>query len=263
MAVFASPEFLEEVLNGLAGWGKAKYDEIAQLISRVGEPFVTPLLDRLAEEQNMSLRRYYMERLRELGPLARDAAISRLRDNRWYFVRNLVLVLRSLEDQSVIPHVRRITGHQNPRVRQEAIRTLLSFRDPEADQLLLRDMDSSNAEARITAVKLAEFSENPEVHRRLLGFLSQGGLTGFEYELKSAAIHSLGMIGNPAVLQELERFLKSRSLLRAGQLSRLKAELVQSLKHYPRQAVAPLLKSLATSGQRQLRSIAEELSRNL
>lgn len=263
MAAFSSPEFLEEVLNGLTGWGKAKYDEIAQLISRVGVPFVEPLLDRLAEEQNMSLRRYYMERLRELGPLAREATISRLRDNRWYFVRNLVLVLRSLEDQSVIPPVRRITSHPNPRVRQEAIRTLLSLRDPEADQLLLKDMDSGNSEVRITAVKLAEFSQNPQVQQRLLGFLAQGGLTGFEYELKSATIHSLGMIGNPAVIPELERFLKSRSLLRPGQLSRLKAELVQSLKHYPAQAVSPLLKSIATSGQRDLRRIAEELSRNL
>lgn len=263
MAAFASPEFLEEVLNGLTAWGKAKYDEIARLISRVGEPFAAPLLDRLAEEQNMSLRRYYMERLRELGPLAREATISRLRDNRWYFIRNLVLVLRSLEDQSVIPQVRRITGHPNQRVRQEAIRTLLALRDPEADQLLIRDMDSGNSEARIAAVKLAEFSQNPQVHLRLLGFLGQGGLTGFEFELKSAAIHSLGMIGNPAVLPELERFLKSRSLLRAGQLSRLKAVLVQSLKHYPGQAVSPLLKTLVTSGQRDLRRIAEELSRNL
>lgn len=263
MATFGSPEFLDEALNGLTGWGKEKYEEIAQLVCRVGKPFVAPLLDRLAEEQNMSLRRYYMERLRELGTDVRDEVIQRLRDSRWYFVRNLILVLRSLEDPTVIPYVRRLAGHPNPRVRSEAVRTLLVLRDPEADKLLLKDMDDTSGEARITAVKLAEFSRDPEVHRRLLGILTQGGLTGLEYELKSAAIHSLGMIGNPDSIPELERFLKSRSLLRASQLSRLKAELLQSLKNYPAKAIAPVLKNLAASGPRDLRRIAEELARNL
>lgn len=260
---FASQEFLQEVLNGLHSWGKTKYDEISKLIYRVGKPFVPPLLDRLADEQSMSLRRYYMERLRELGPLARDEVIARLRDKRWYFVRNLILVLRSLNDETVIPHVRRTTNHPNPRVRQEAIRTLLSLHDSEADHLLLRDMSGGFNEAKIAAVKLAEFSQHPEVHKKLVEFLAQGGFTGLDFELKSAAIHSLGMIGDPSVLPDLERFLNSRSFLRAGQLSRLKSELVQSLKHYPMQSVSPLLKSLTSSGQRDIRRIAEELYRNL
>jgi HEAT repeat protein len=233
------------------------------LIDRVGEPFIAPILDRLAEEQSMSLRRYFMERLHKIGPAVKDAAIPRLRDSRWYFVRNLILVLRDLDDPLVIQHIRRLTRHPHTRVRQEAVRTLLHFRDPEADTQLLRDMADSDREVLINAVRLAEHSKNPAVLKHLIRLLSSGGLTGFDYELKSAAIHSLGMIGNPTAIPELEQFLKSRTFFRTGQLNRLKSETVQSLKHYPSQSVIGLLRGISKSGQSEIRQIAEEIYRNL
>jgi HEAT repeat protein len=260
---FVTEEFVEEVLNGLNFWGKSKYQEIGDLIARVGAPFCEPLLDRLAEEQNMSLRRYYMEHLARIGTPARDAALGRLRDSRWYFIRNIILLLRNIEDPVVIPHIRRMTGHPHPKVRQEAIKGLLFFHDPEADTLLLRDLSSSDQETVLNATRLAEQSQNLEVLKRLVEFLRRGGLGAFDLELKITTIHTLGMIGNPVVLPELERLLTTRSFLRSGQLSRLKAETVQSLKHYPRQSVIGLLKELAQSGQDETRRLAEEIYRLL
>lgn len=263
LGVFAKKEFVEEVLNGLRFWGKAKYPEIGSLIDMVGEPFVEPLLERLAEEQSMSLRRYYMERLQEIGVAAKDAALERLRDNRWYFIRNLILLLRNLGDPEVVAPLRRLTGHPHLKVRQEAIRALLHFRDAEADRLLMRALASTDQETLLNAVRLAEGSSHPDIQKKLVEILRHGGFSGNECELKSAAIHSLGMIGNPATLPELERLLSSRSLFRSGQLSRLKEEAVQSLKFYPKTEVIALLKTLARSGQSEVRRRAEEIYRLL
>jgi len=263
LGVFAKSDFIEEILNGLRFWGKNKYSEIGALINMVGEPFVEPLLERLAEEQSMSLRRYYMERLRAIGGAAKHAALERLRDNRWYFIRNLVLLLRDMEDPDVIPQLRRLTGHAHPKVRQEAIRALLHFRDVEADRLLMRSLASTDQETLLSAVRLAEGSSHPDILNRLVEILNRGGFTGNECELKSAAIHSLGMIGNPSVLPELKRLLSSRSLFRSAQLNRLKEDVVKSLKFYPKQEVISLLKTLAKSGQNEVRRHAEEIYRLL
>ncbi len=263
LGVFAKKEFVEEVLNGLRFWGKTKYFEIGSLIDMVGEPFVEPLLERLAEEQSMSLRRYYMERLQTIGVAAKNAALERLRDNRWYFTRNLILLLRNLEDPGVVAPLRRLTGHPHPKVRQEAIRALLHFRDAEADRLLMRALASTDQETLLNAVRLAEGSSHPDIQKKLVEILKHGGFSGNECELKSAAIHSLGIIGNPATLPELERLLSSRSLFRSGQLSRLKEEAVQSLKFYPKTEVVALLKTLAKSGQSEVRRHAEEIYRLL
>ncbi|GAM09501.1 hypothetical protein OR1_01780 [Geobacter sp. OR-1] len=263
LEIFSEPAFIEEVLNGVNFWGKTKFNEISDLIDRVGAPFAEPVLERLAEEQNMSMRRFYIERLRRIGAPARNAAVARLRDGRWYFVRNLILLLHYLGDISVVPHLRRLTVHPHPKVRQEAVKALLGFRDPEGDNIILRDLDSGDKEQMLNAVRLAENSQNNEVNERLIGYLNRSGLTGFEYELKSASIHSLGAIAKPSSVPGLERFLKSRTILRSSQLNRLKVEAVQSLKKYPAKAVLPLLNSLLQSSQAEIRQAAEESFRQI
>ena len=263
MGFFSTPEFVQEVLNGLGLWGKAKYPEIGSLIGRVGEPFIEPLLDRLAEEQSMSLRRYYMDRLQEIGLSARDAVVARLYDKRWYFVRNLILILRNWEDPDVITHIRPLSRHPHPKVHTEAIRTLLHFNDEEADRHLLRDMESPDHETLLNAVRLSEHSHNPVVRKKLRDFLNRSGLGSIDFELKIAAIHACGMVGDPNILPDIERLLTSWSILRSGQLNRLKAEAVRSLKHYPRQAVISLVKNLAQSGKSHVREVAAEIYRNL
>lgn len=260
---FSESAFIDEVLNGVNFWGKAKFVEISDLIDRIGEPFVGPILERLADEQNMSMRRFYMERLQKIGTPAKTAAIAKLRDNRWYFVRNLVLLLHKLGDATVVPHLRKLAAHPHLKVRHEVIKALLGFNDPEGDRILIRDMDSGDKETLLYAVRLAENSTNSEVHSRLLGHLSRSGLSGFEYELKSASIHSLGVIANPLSLPGLEQFLKSKTMLRTSQLNSLKLEVIQSLASYPSARVIPLLKTLAEKAHGEICQAAEESLRQL
>ena len=260
---FSRPEFVEEVLNGLAFWGKSNYEVIATLTARIGEPFIDPLLDRLAEEQSMSLRRYYMARLLEIGRPIIGPVLARFRDSRWYFIRNLVLLLRNLGDPEAIPPIRRLANHPHPKVRQEAVRTLFALQDSEADGLLLRDLANPDRGILLPAVRMAENSQNPEVLKRLIEFLGREGLGAADYELKSATLTALGVIANPAALPEIERLFRSRSLLRSGQLNRLKAEAVKSLRNYPARDLAVLHKNLAQAKQSDLQQLAEEIRRTL
>jgi HEAT repeat protein len=263
LGVFSKGEFVREVLNGLRLWGKNKYQDIAILIDRIGWPFVEPLLERLAEEESMSLRRYYMDRLLAMGGVIMIPVAERLRDDRWYFVRNMILLLRNLGDDEAVPQIRRMTGHPHPRVRQEAIQALLHFGDGEANRLLMRDLRSPDIETVIGAVRLAEGSDHPEVFRRLVELLNRRGLAPIDCEIKSAVLHSLGKMGNPLAVTELQRLLSSRSLLRSSQLNRLKEDAVRSLKFYPKDAVYPILADLAKSGPEGVKQRAQEILRQI
>lgn len=262
-AFFARPEFIEEVLNGLALWGRARHEEIRALIRKVGTPFADPLLDRLAMESGRSLRRLYMECLLDIGEAAREEIIARLGDERWYFVRNLVVLLRHLEDPDILRYIRRFISHSHPRVRQEVLRTFLHFHDPEANRLVLRDLDSPERELRLCAVQLAEFSHSPEVFGKLLSCLHRGGLADFELDLKVAVVRTLAAIGDPAALPELADVIRSKSLLHPILHQSLRTEIVRSLGRYPAPAVLPLLEELARSDQESLARPAEKIQRQL
>ena len=241
LTAFETPEFAEGVLNGLQSWGKEKYPDIQKLVQKVGKPFVEPVLDRLAEEPSLSIRRFYLDLLLEMGAVVRDAALSRLRDKRWYFVRNLTLILRHLDDPSILPAIKRILGHPHPRVREEVFRTLSHFRDPDADRMLLADLSSQEKEVQRSAVQLAEDSRSPEVLNKLLELLNRRSVFGADFDLKIEVIRTLAKIGNPESLPHLERLLRSKNFLHRQAMNRLKAEAMISLEFYPTKEATILL----------------------
>jgi HEAT repeat protein len=262
-ARFMEPEFHEEILNGLTLWGKAKYEDIRALILGIGDPFVEPLILRLAEESSMSLRRYYLECLYEIGDAAKEAAVLNLNDTRWYVVRNMVSLLRRFGDSAVIRHFRTIAEHSHPKVRQEVIRSLYAFNHAEADNLIQKEFRSSNHERVLAAIQLAEQSRNPGTLECLRRILTITMIAGAEYELKRAAVKTLGKIANPVVLPDLERILNQKSLFASTLLKRLKTDIVQSLENYRGPEVRSLLEKLARSAKGELAPAAADVLNKL
>lgn len=243
---YTSRECLEEMLVGLTTWGKSRYDNINSLIKAIGEPFIDVLLDRLAEEENLSIRRFIMDRIQEFDVLARDHIIARLSDNRWFVLRNLIIILRTINDSTVVEHLRLLMHHTNNRVRQEALRTCLHFQDPGAERQILYDMGSNDKETQLAAIYLAEKSRSADVYKKLIAIISKPGFNNIECELKSAAIQALGEIGKVEALPELAKLLASKSLLNGRQLNKLKSEAVRSLRLYPTEIAKSVLLQLSS-----------------
>lgn len=263
LEIFSSHKFMEEVLQGLRLWGKAKYPEIQLLIQRIGTPFVMPLLDNLAEEDNMSIRRFFIDRLVELGEATKDAALARLRDTRWYFLRNILLILHRLDDPMVIRHVRPLLLHPHPKVRLESMKVLLHFGDQDADRRLLTDLESTDEATLFSAVQLAEFSRHSQIGEKLLALLKRGGLAGFDLDLKLAVVRALAEIGYDQGLPELERVLRTRSIFRPAAHLRLKTEILHSLERYPNRAGLAVLEETAAGGTGELAKLAESILKNM
>ncbi|MGA7826204.1 MAG: HEAT repeat domain-containing protein [Geobacteraceae bacterium] len=260
LETFHSPEFVDEVLCGVESWGKDKFEEIGNLVQEVGDPFVEHLLDRLAEEERLTLRRYYLDQLMKMSGRINDAVCARLGDSRWYFIRNLVDILERSGDQGVVVHLRRVAAFPHPKVRQRVIDALLTFNDPEGDKLLMQGLQSRDAEARLSAIQQAGRSRVPEVLGALLFILGRRGRSSADFMEKKAAIQALAEIGDCRVLPLLERMLMARHFLQLSQWKSLKKDIVCSLVKYSDSQTLPLLHKIAVSGQRELASLAAQLA---
>lgn len=255
--IFSRPEFVTEVLDGLHVWGKEKYQQISTLIIQVGAPFAVPLVERLATESSMSLRRYYMARLVELGDASYAAIIPRLRDNRWFLVRNLVIVLRELNLPASVSPIKPLLQHDDQRVRQEVLKTLLFYRDPLANDHIRQELQEKNRERLLNAVILAEQSRSQEILDDLLYLLRQKDWQGKSYELKTAIVKTLGEIGNEKALPILVRLLHSVNILHPRLHSQLKESIVRSFAKYPPEIATTPLEKLANSRKRNLAKLAQ------
>uniref|UniRef100_UPI003D817752 HEAT repeat domain-containing protein n=1 Tax=Trichloromonas sp. TaxID=3069249 RepID=UPI003D817752 len=253
---FSSPAFVAEVMAGLDLWGKDKHDEIGGLIRQVGAPFVEPLLDRLAEEPSLAMRRFCMACLGDLREVARKAILGRLHDRRWYVVRNLVVLLRQSDDPAVLTAIGALVGRSHPKVHLEVMKTYLHFKDPRADRYLVKELEHPDVERKLNAVRLCGASQCPEVVRDLTRILDLKGKSEDVFELKGAAIKALAEIGNPAALPAIEDVINARSLWAPALFNRLKAEAVGSLVHYRDGRAKELLRRLA-GGKGDLARLAE------
>jgi len=263
LMMFSTPEFIEGVLEGARIWGKSKYIEIGWLIADIRTAFIGPLLDRLEVEENLSMRRFYVNQLINLGPIVRDMAVARLDNVRWYFVRNLLVILRHLGDPSVLTHVSMLVDHPHPKVRQEIVKTLIHFCDPAGDRLLLQDLSSPEPEKRLAAVTIAGKSRSPKVLSHLIGVLTAGGLTDGELTLKKAAVQALAEMGSAQAVPALEGLLRSRNLLYSVALLELKTEILKSLHRYPPSAVEHILTEMAGSVHARISAQATEALKQL
>ncbi len=256
LETFEDTDFIGEVLNGLDVWGREKFHEIGSLIHKVGRPFVEPLLERLAEEENRTIRRYCLDHLLKLADLAGESVLARLEDTRWYVVRNLLIILRHSGAPDVASHLSRVADHPHPKVRQIVIEMYLQLRDPEGDRLLLVDLASDNPVLRLQAVQQAEKSVHPDVVAALLEILQRKGASPESFAEKKAAIRALSEIGDPCAIPVLEKFLTKWSFFRSSLHLSLKKEIVQTLARYRAPSAAALLSRMAESRNLELSALA-------
>lgn len=181
-----------------------------------------------------------MECLQVIGTDAREQIEARLHDRRWFFVRNLVILLRGMEDPTVLKPLGRLVGYANPTVQFEVMRTFIHFKDPRADRYLLKELDSRDPGVLVNAARLANKSRSPQVAAKLAEVLNRKLLKEADEKVKSVVIKALSEMTLPEALPGLKQFLHSRSLLQSFQGNTLKIEVVKTLGRYDSQEAVDL-----------------------
>lgn len=226
---FADKEFVEVVLDGFDTWGKTVHESVLSLIGHVGSPFAEALLDRLADEASMSRRRLLMAGLVRIGTQVQDPVAARLKDSRWYFVRNLVVILREINDSSVVSLLSRLSRYKHPKVQFEVMKTYLHFGDDRANRFLVKELSGKNPVALLSAVRLAANSRDRRVVNMLAKVLNKRLSPDHELEIKNNVIKALNESATEEILPELADFLFGKKMFGASRSESLKVPVVNLL----------------------------------
>lgn len=106
--------------------------KIVDLLGKFGTVAAAPLLDRLLLESEAVRRRALIKLLTTLGPPVVPEVQSRLSHPKWYFVRNLCLILGDIGDQRAMGDLLHTASHADHRVKREAIVAIGKLASPEA-----------------------------------------------------------------------------------------------------------------------------------
>lgn len=203
--------------------GTSEHDAARRLLDTLGVLAVEPLLEQLAEEQDMGIRKSIVDLLSARAMQYVQELGSHVSDPRWYVVRNVVSILGSTKSSAVLPYLERTVRHPEPRVRREVLRALSGINDRIAQEMLiavLQDEDAQNVQ--LAARYLG--SSRVAIAVPALEQVARGeGRGNRDPGPRVEAIEALGRLGAVEALATLETLAGKRSLLGSGKAREIRA----------------------------------------
>lgn len=223
--IFARPSEMRALARTIRVYPKDAPESIAafRLIDVLGAPALKPLLENLADEPDMAIRKSLVD---ILSRVARDHVPelgTYVGDSRWYFARNVVAILASTKSSATLMYLERTLRYPDARVRRETIRALSGINDQLAAEMLVAALNDEDAQnVQLAARYLGQRGTHGSVEA--LEEVARGeGPGSRETGPRVEAIEALGRLGAREALPTLESLAGKRSLLDRGRGRELRA----------------------------------------
>ena len=186
--------------------GGPPFVQVQTLVLALGASAARGLLEALATEPDRARRLRLIELAASLGVAIVPETRRLLADPRWYVVRNMVLLLRRVQDRSAMSEIRKCADHPDLRVRLEAIRALFAFDSKVPRDLLARTIHHPDPRLAEAAVLLTGQHGITQAIDLLVEILLRWDFLGRRRSLRLKALRALADLADPAVLPRLGRF---------------------------------------------------------
>jgi hypothetical protein len=155
---FIKPEVLASLLQTYRTQGDEQVGDLfGQLRELAGADVIPMLLDLLETEENLSVRKRLLGWIVQCGPDVIPLAIQRLKNPKWYVVRNMLVLLKDLRAKEALPEIARCMQKKSSKLRLAALQAMES---------LGRGMDSY-----YQAVSIGLEDEDPTVFRKAVSMM--------------------------------------------------------------------------------------------
>lgn len=203
--------------------GSPEYEAARRLLDTLGALAIEPMLEQLADEPDMAVRKSIIDVLCEMAPGYINELGAHARDPRWFVVRNVVAILGSTRSSAVLPYLERTVRHADARVRREATRACAGISDRLAHEMLIAGLSDEDAQN----VQLAARYLGSSGVRGAVGVLEQvakgEGRGNRDTGPRVEAIEAIGRLGASEALPTLEALAGKRAIMRGARVRELKA----------------------------------------
>jgi HEAT repeat protein len=130
-----------------------------------------------------------------------------LADSRWPLVRNLVFVLGHIGGPTVVPLLRAVARHPEPRVRRQLVQALGSVPPEDRKPLLLEQLDARDPRLLAAALNMLTREKDPRVARAILALIESPDFGSRDEDTQRTLFGALGDIAGDPVVPALEALL--------------------------------------------------------
>jgi hypothetical protein len=188
----------------------AEYAAAYEYLSALERETTEALLELLAEGDDRTARIFYLDLIKVIGKNQTALFGDRLSDSRWYFVRNIVSILGENKSDQSLALLRKAADHENVRIRQEVIKSLMSIGGKKAASVLAKFLRDKDEDVLVMALRaFADFSGiGAEETHPIISFLEERQLRKKDMAVIVESIRALGKIGGPGAREFLGSYAR-------------------------------------------------------
>ncbi|MBE0607622.1 MAG: HEAT repeat domain-containing protein [Deltaproteobacteria bacterium] len=255
----ASEELVAHYIGLLKKRGARGGQETHAVLVALEERSVGPLLQALAEEEDLLVRKAIVEIVTRIGRIAIPTILENLTDSRWYMVRNLITILGALGMPDLAPHVAATLSHPDLRVKKEAIKALSKIPHPSSVTALCELCFFPEETVALTATAALSSKKESEAVVALYRRTAAKLILYPNYRLAHEAIDSLRVIGTEESVTALEEILALRALWSTKKFRAMKFHALRSISKVKGDRSEEVLERARRSADLSIRNEAERI----
>ncbi len=183
------------------------HSRLAGFVVALGAPAVGFCVDIMSRADKARARAATVTALCYLCPEQPEMLAPWLADPRWQVVRNVIFVLGLIGGPAVVPLLRTVSRHPEPRVRRQLVQTLGAVPPEERTPLLIEQLDSRDSQHLASTLNMLTRDKAPEVARAILDCIESPDFESRDEASQRALFAALGDVAGDREVPALETLL--------------------------------------------------------
>ena len=209
-------QLLTHLIETLGTEDEDEKKSIENILNHAGTHTYGLLISSLINTNDTKLRRNIYNIIVNIGEPFREEINSRLNDDRWFAVRQMVSLLGELGGKASLDTLEEIYDHPDARIKKEIMKSLARIPSDRSLAILLKGLKSKDKSIQANSVISLSILKNPAAVNPLGDIVARRDLLHENEELRKEAVKALGVIGDESGVPYLKKALLAKSWLASG-----------------------------------------------
>jgi hypothetical protein len=190
---------IQQIEGHLEILSDSKIEEIFAYLALMSPVAVEPLCEMLAQSEVRKVRYLLCRAISILARAEPQRLCPYVQDQRWFFVRNTVMILGMMASRDAIPLLKSALPHPEPRVRREVARSVGKIRQPDGLELLGPLLADTNKMVRLAALAAIRDIGGAEAMAMIEGLINDRNFGKKAPDEKTETMKTYGSLGQEAL----------------------------------------------------------------
>jgi len=201
----------------------SEIETVRQYLYLLDKNSIQHMIGILGELQDMKQRKLLCEVLAGSGRQDIDVFLAALNDERWYLVRNIVMILGMTRNPAGVRLLEKVLRHPNVKVRREVVKALEGIDSEDIKRLFLDVLKDDDLTIRIRAVKALKRLKDPSLFQTFKQYVSLEELKEKSYEEKREMLETFALLGGKNAFPVLADLFKKKGFIEKDDITEIRA----------------------------------------